>query len=146
MKRSPQKIATLREMAGDGMSATDISRALGVTLPCILNWAKDECIPLISKAQAMKAAMADPEVRARKSAAMKAAMADPEVRARHAAAMADPEVRARIKASRAGAKGILIPKWVPLDLHDEFLDVAAYDGEEKAASHIRKLKREMVTA
>jgi tripartite-type tricarboxylate transporter receptor subunit TctC len=48
----------------------------------------------------MKRAMADPEVRARKSAAMKRAMADPEVRARKSAAMkramADPEVRRRL--------------------------------------------------
>ena len=59
---------------------------------------------------ASKAARADPEVRARMSAASKAAWADPEVRARMSAASkaarADPEVRARMSASqrRAAAK------------------------------------------
>jgi len=35
-----------------------------------------------------------------------------------------------------------IPKWIPFDLRDEFLDVAAERGEEYAASHIRELKWE----
>ncbi len=53
---------------------------------------------------ASKAALADPEVRARMSAASKAAWADPEVRARMSAAskaaLADPEVRARMSAAQ----------------------------------------------
>jgi hypothetical protein len=96
---------------------------------------------------ASKKALADPEVRARMSAARKKAWADPEVRARMSAArkkaLADPEVRARIKAARKGAKGVMVPKWVPLDLQDEYLDVAAEQGEEAAAHLVRALKREM---
>ena len=96
---------------------------------------------------ASKAALADPAVRAKISAARKAALADPAVRAKMSAArkaaLADPAVRARIKASRKGAKGVLIPRWVPEDLQEEFLDIAAESGEERAASHIRRLKREM---
>jgi hypothetical protein len=61
-------------------------------------------------------------------------------------ALADPEVRARIKASRAGARGVMIPKWIPPDLWDEFLEIAAVEGEEVAAGHIRRLKREMAAA
>lgn len=48
-----------------------------------------------------------------------------------------------IKAARMGAKGVLIPKWVPGSLHDEYLEVAAESGEEAAASFIRRLKNEM---
>ena len=70
-------------------------------------------------------------------------MADPEVRARHAAAMADPEVRARRKAGRLGIGDVAVPRWVPADLVDEYLEYAAASGEEAAASHIRRLKREM---
>jgi hypothetical protein len=39
-----------------------------------------------------------------------------------------------------------IPRWVPKELIDDFIDVAKERGEEAAASHVRKLKREMVEA
>jgi len=97
--------------------------------------------------QARKKAWADPQVRARMSQARKKAWADPQVRARMSQASkkawADPEVRARIRAARRGAGGVLIPKWMPIDLQDKFLDLAAEQGEEAAASVIRRLKREM---
>lgn len=70
------------------------------------------------------------------AAAVKANWQDPEFRARNAAA---------VKASKAGAKGVEIPKWVPVDLHDEFLEAAAWQGEEFAASHCRRLKHEAST-
>jgi len=108
-------------------------------------WADPEVRARMS--QARKKAWADPQVRARMSQARKKALADPEVRARMSQASkkawADPEVRARIRAACRGAGGVLIPKWVPIDLQDEFLDLAAEQGEEAAASVIRRLKREM---
>ena len=56
----------------------------------------------------LKAAWADPEVKARHAAAW----ADPEVKARRAAAMADPEVKARhaagVKAAMAG-RALVVP-------------------------------------
>ena len=200
LKKTPEKIAIIRELAPTA-TASEISRVIGVSLVTAIKWAADEVIPLMTRSQASKKALADPEVRARMSEASKKALADPEVRARMSEArkkawadpevrarmsearkkaladpevrarmseaskkaladpevrarmsearkkaLADPEVRARIKASRRGAKGILIPKWVPLDLHDEFLEIAAFEGEEAAASHVRRLKREMVAA
>ena len=149
LKKTPEKIAIIRELAPTA-TASEISRVIGVSLVTAIKWAADEVIPLMTRSQARKKALADPEVRARMSEASKKALADPEVRARMSEArkkaLADPEVRARIKASRRGAKGILIPKWVPLDLHDEFLEIAAFEGEEAAASHVRRLKREMVAA
>ena len=132
LKKTPEKIAIIRELAPTA-TASEISRVIGVSLVTAIKWAADEVIPLMTRSQASKKALADPEVRARMSEARKKALAD-------------PEVRARIKASRRGAKGILIPKWVPLDLHDEFLEIAAFEGEEAAASHVRRLKREMVAA
>ena len=132
LKKTPEKIAIIRELAPTA-TASEISRVIGVSLVTAIKWAADEVIPLMTRSQARKKAWADPEVRARMSEASKKALAD-------------PEVRARIKASRRGAKGILIPKWVPLDLHDEFLEIAAFEGEEAAASHVRRLKREMVAA
>lgn len=71
--------------------------------------------------------------RARNAAAVKANWQDPEFRAKQAAA---------VKAARAGAKGVEVPRWVPQDLHAEYLEAAAWQGEEFAASHLRRLKRE----
>ena len=68
------------------------------------------------------------------SAAVKANWQDPDFRARNAAAT---------KASKAGAKGVEIPRWVPVDLHDEYLEAAAWQGEEFAASHCRRVLREL---
>ena len=91
---------------------------------------------------AASALHADPEFKAR----MKALHADPEFKAQASARMkarnADPEFKARMKARHAGAKGVEIPKWVPGDLHDEYLEYAAMNGEEFAASHCRRLLRE----
>jgi hypothetical protein len=42
---------------------------------------------------------------------------------------------------KVSSEGVEIPRWVPVELHDEFLDVASLDGEEAAASHIRRRKR-----
>ena len=101
--------------------------------------------------EASKRALADPEVRARMSEASKRAWADPEVRARMSEAkkraLADPEVRARMseakKRALAGApKDLQVPRWVPADLVGEFFEMAAAFGEERAASHVRMLKRE----
>ena len=95
---------------------------------------------------AASALHADPEFKAQASARMKARNADPEFKARMKALHADPEFKAqasaRMKALHAGAKGVEIPKWVPGDLHDEYLEYAAMNGEEFAASHCRRLLRE----
>ncbi|WP_125901160.1 DUF6551 family protein [Methylobacterium indicum] len=47
--------------------------------------------------------------------------------------------------SRAAKGGITIPAWVPDDLIEDFRDMARLEGEERAASHVRKLKREAVS-
>lgn len=47
---------------------------------------------------------------------------------------------ALIKAAR---KGILVPLWVPMELVAEYSDCACEHGEEHAASHVRKLKKEL---
>jgi len=44
---------------------------------------------------------------------------------------------------KAARKGILIPIWVPMQLVAEYADCACEYGEERAASHVRKLKREL---
>jgi hypothetical protein len=54
---------------------------------------------------------------------------------------ADPIFEARRIAKRRGLD-IEIPQWVPRDLWTEFLDVAAGFGEEYAAFHVRRIKRE----
>lgn len=43
----------------------------------------------------------------------------------------------------AAARGVLIPLWVPKRLIAEYAVCALEHGEELAASHIRKLKREL---
>ena len=56
----------------------------------------------------------------------------------------DPTFLARRIAKRRGLD-IEIPQWVPRDLWTEYLDIAADFGEEYAASHTRKIKREMAS-
>ena len=74
MKRSPEKIATLREMAPNA-NAREIARVLGVSSVCVANWAAQEGIRLMTKTQALHA---DPEFKAAAAARMKALHAEPE--------------------------------------------------------------------
>ena len=103
LKKTPEKIAIIRELAPTA-TASEISRVIGVSLVTAIKWAADEVIPLMTRSQARKKALADPEVRARMSEASKKALADPEVRARMSEARkkawADPEVRARMTSPR----------------------------------------------
>ncbi|MCW2317453.1 hypothetical protein M2322_003012 [Rhodoblastus acidophilus] len=46
-------------------------------------------------------------------------------------------------AKQSRRNGVVLPRWVPSDLRDDFFDVAELYGEEAAASHCRALKREM---
>ena len=82
-----------------------------------------------------------------REAAMKALNADPEFKARNAERMkalhADPEFKARLKAGiQRRHFGVEAPAWVPNDLRDDYIDVARLSGEDAAASHVRRLKRE----
>jgi|688.fasta_scaffold1197370_2 hypothetical protein len=43
----------------------------------------------------------------------------------------------------AAERGVLIPIWVPQKLIHEYATIAVKQGEEVAASHVRKLKREL---
>ena len=87
--------------------------------------------------EASRKAWADPEVRARTSEASRKALADPEVRAR----MSEASRKAWAKKKTGDVE---IPRWVVMaDLVGEFVDIAAIGGEEAAASHCRRLKREM---
>ena len=56
---------------------------------------------------------------------------------------ADPEFRVRLRAGiRRHFDGCDVPSWVPADLRDDYIDVARLSGDEAAASHVRRLKRE----
>ena len=44
---------------------------------------------------------------------------------------------------KAARKGILVPLWVPMQLVAEYADCACEHGEEAAASHVRKVKKEL---
>ena len=123
---------------------------------------KTWCDPAVRArmSETMKKASSGPEVRARRSAAMKNAWGDPEARARMRAAIrqtwSDPAVRARRIAAKArarmrasdvpAAKHVKVPAWVPANLQDQYRTVAAESGEEAAASHLRRLKRELAGA
>ena len=98
-------------------------------------------------AERMKALNADPEFKARNAERMKALHADPEFKAATSARMkalhADPEFRVRLRAGiRRHFDGCDVPSWVPADLRDDYIDVARLSGDEAAASHVRRLKRE----
>lgn len=44
---------------------------------------------------------------------------------------------------KAARRGVLVPKWVPERLVAEYVDSALEYGEEHAALHISKIKREL---
>ncbi len=64
------------------------------------------------------------------AAAVKANWQDPEFRARNAAAV------------KANGTGVQIPRWVPPSLVDDYIDIAVLEGEETAASRVRRMKQE----
>jgi len=59
-KRTPEKIAALYAMAKAGASATEIARAIGVTVQSVLNWARAEGISLVdARSERMRKMNAD---------------------------------------------------------------------------------------
>lgn len=67
-KRAPKKIGRLRAMAEDGATSAAIARELGVSAPCVANWAAEEGIVLLTRSQAMKKLHADPAFAAARDA------------------------------------------------------------------------------
>ena len=133
--RSIHRVAAMLGATGEGVRQCLIRRGIRVQ----------------TREAAMKALNADPEFKARNAERMKALHADPEFKARHAAASAermkalhaDPEFRVRLRAGiRRHFDGCDVPSWVPADLRDDYIDVARLSGDEAAASHVRRLKRE----
>lgn len=51
-------------------------------------------------------------------------------------------VRRQQRESQLRSCGVCIPLWVPVKHRAEFIEAALVFGEERAASHVRKLKRE----
>lgn len=49
----------------------------------------------------------------------------------------------RLRQRLCSRGGIILPKWLPADLAQDYVDAAALYGEFGAASHCRRLKREM---
>ncbi len=82
-----------------------------------------------------KASWQNPEIRERRTAAIKEAYTD-------------HSLRSLMSVTRKGVslKKVEVPKWVPDDLAEEYVYIARRNGEEDAASHVRKLKREMERA
>ena len=129
--RSINRVAAMMGATGEGVRQCLIRHGVSVQ----------------TREAALKALHADPEFKARHAERMKALNADPEFKARHAERMkalnADPEFKARHRAAiRRHFDGCEVPSWVPADLRDDYIDVARLSGEEAAASHVRRLKRE----
>ena len=165
----PERAAALY---AETKSVVAVAAYIGASASGVWNALKRAGVAVQSRSERMKALNADPEFKARNAAAaskrMKALHADPEFKARHAERMkalnADPEFKAKIsKLSAARMKalnadpefkarhraairrhfdGCDVPSWVPDDLRDDYIDVARLSGEEAAASHVRRLKRE----
>ena len=148
----PERAAALY---AETKSVVAVAAYIGASASGVWNALKRAGVAVQSRSENMKALQADPEFKARHAAAsaerMKALHADPEFKARHAAAAskrmkalhADPEFKARLKAGiQRRHFGVEVPAWVPNDLRDDYIDVARLSGEDAAASHVRRLKRE----
>lgn len=55
----------------------------------------------------------------------------------------DPITIQGLYLTRAAARGIRVPLWVPHRLIAEFVDCASEYGAEHAAKHVRKVKKEL---
>jgi hypothetical protein len=82
-----------------------------------------------AKSVGVKRSWQDPAIRQRRIDAMRERMATPEFKASYQRVIDT----ARVK----------VPAWVPDDLAPEYRELAVADGEEVAARHCRRLKREM---
>lgn len=115
-KRTAVLIARLHDLAATGETATEMGRQLGVSHLTITNWGRLAGIRLPNLSEAQKRIWADPEKRRRMSHARKS----------------EPSK-------------LMIPKWVPRDLRDDYRDIAVMNGEEVAASRVRRMKRAAVS-
>ena len=127
----PERAAALY---AETKSVIAVAAYIGASASGVWNALKRAGVAVQSRSENMKALHADPEFKARHAAAaaerMKALNADPEFKARHRAAI------------RRHFDGCDVPSWVPGDLRDDYIDVARLSGDEAAASHVRRLKRE----
>lgn len=127
----PERAAALY---AETKSVIAVAAYIGASASGVWNALKRAGVAVQSRSENMKALHADPEFKARHAAAaaerMKALNADPEFKARHRAAI------------RRHFDGCDVPSWVPNDLRDDYIDVARLSGEDAAASHVRRLKRE----
>ena len=160
MKRTPQKIETLRKMAARKALTPEIAKALDVSPACVWQWAKTAGIKLVSPREAMKQVTSNPEWRAKISASMRKLHTDPVYRAEHMMRMARlqadevhrekmRQARLRRNAERQAAKmvasvrSIVVPHWVPDELVAEYREHVQLTDEFAAAKHLRALKAEM---
>ena len=140
----PERAAALY---AETKSVVAVAAYIGASASGVWNALKRAGVAVQSRSENMKALHADPEFKARHAERMKALNADPEFKARNAERMkalhADPEFKARLRAGiRRHFDGCDVPSWVPADLRDDYIDVARLSGDEAAASHVRRLKRE----
>lgn len=155
-KFNDSKIAQLRVMAGAGLTLKEIAAALGVSIPGALKAARRCGIVTRKRGDHMRDCS-----RAKISASKRAYFSIPENRAaqsaRRIAHCASAESRAVLSAAQrlSWASGrrprkyrpsarrgdVAIPNWVG-DLAEDYYDWAIVFGEEAAATHVRRLKRD----
>lgn len=123
----PERAAALY---AETKSVIAVAAYIGASASGVWNALKRAGVAVQSRSENMKALHADPEFKARNAERMKALNADPEFKAR---------LKAGIERHHFGVE---VPSWVPGDLRDDYIDVARLSGEEAAASHVRRLKRE----
>ena len=127
----PERAAALY---AETKSVVAVAAYIGASASGVWNALKRAGVAVQSHSERMKALNADPEFKARNAAA-----ASKRMKALHA----DPEFKARLKAGiQRRHFGVEVPAWVPNDLRDDYIDVARLSGEDAAASHVRRLKRE----
>lgn len=121
-KSTIEAIARMTEMAEAGSLRVEIARDIGVSPACITKWAKRANVRLPSRSKAQQRRFADPEARAQLAEAGRMAS----------------------HGGRPPAAAI-VPRWVPVDLEQDYVDFAVLYGEECAASRVRQMKAEALT-
>lgn len=116
MKRTAEAVHRIRQLAAEGRVAKEIAAIIGCSPGCVASWAKWGRIKLPTRSEAQVIRFSDPAKRAHLSPAGRSA--------------------------GRPAKSEIVPKWVPRDLKDEYVDFAELYGEEIAASRVRAMKAE----
>lgn len=153
-KKTPERIELIREHAAE-CGVGELARVLGLSRGTVSQWCKEIGVATLPPDAAWLKAMHADSFRQKISESRKEWWANPENKEARREQVRqqwqDDETRAKMLVKRKPKpykprepRLVVIPQWVPDAFHEDYRRIAKTYGEEKAASHCRALKREMM--